>query len=503
MVAVLLLWLSLSAVFEFSMHALRPKSRLVRLLCASLAIAALAISCTSVWLVTSALAAAFFTGIGAYRAFNICRIVRSRMHEQYLWRTTYRTGLWLLMIQLLLLGVSRAGEHLSVPGLAVRSALLILQLLSALLLLLSVRSHARRMRTMSATMDIPIHDKDLPSLTVAVPARNETDDLDACIAALLASNYPKLEIIVLDDCSQTTRTPEIIRGFAHDGVRFIQGQEPRDTWLAKNQAYDALAKDANGDILLFMGVDIRVEPNTLRKLVNYAVSRHKDMVCVMPLNSNDSSRIPLIQPMRYVWELALPRRRFDRPPVLSSCWLITKSALKKAGGFEAASRMVVPEAYLAKRQLEHDGYSFIASGEYLGVTSTKSIREQRDTAVRVTYPQLHRRPEWVALITAAYGLWVCIPAWAVLHELLSGHVRSVLALVLAIVLAVSWMYAVIFRLAYGRSGLLRIISFPLAALVYVGLLNYSMYKYEFSEVLWKGRNVCLPVMHVIPKLPSV
>lgn len=33
----------------------------------------------------------------------------------------------------------------------------------------------------------------------------------------------------------------------------------------------------------------------------------------------------------------------------------------------------------------------------------------------------------------------------------------------------------------------------------IGLL--SMYKYEFSEVIWKDRNICEPVMHTIPKLP--
>ena len=51
----------------------------------------------------------------------------------------------------------------------------------------------------------------------------------------IASDYPKLEIIVLDDCSQD-RTAEIIRNFAHDGVRFIQSEDNKDNWLDKNKA---------------------------------------------------------------------------------------------------------------------------------------------------------------------------------------------------------------------------------------------------------------------------
>jgi hypothetical protein len=30
-----------------------------------------------------------------------------------------------------------------------------------------------------------------------------------------------------------------------------------------------------------------------------------------------------------------------------------------------------------------------------------------------------------------------------------------------------------------------------------------MYKYEFREVIWKERNVCVPVMHVTPHLPKI
>jgi hypothetical protein len=44
---------------------------------------------------------------------------------------------------------------------------------------------------------------------------------------------------------------------------------------------------------------------------------------------------------------------------------------------------------------------------------------------------------------------------------------------------------------------------PVAGVYDVGLLNYSMWQYEFNEVIWKSRNVCIPVMHVVPTLPKV
>ena len=39
---------------------------------------------------------------------------------------------------------------------------------------------------------------------------------------VIASTYPKLEIIVLDDLS-ADKTPALIKAFAQDGVRFIEG----------------------------------------------------------------------------------------------------------------------------------------------------------------------------------------------------------------------------------------------------------------------------------------
>jgi len=67
--------------------------------------------------------------------------------------------------------------------------------------------------------------KDLPTVSVCIPARNENAALADYITAALASDYPKLEVLVLDDCSQDD-TSEVIRSFAHQGVRFVQGSAP-------------------------------------------------------------------------------------------------------------------------------------------------------------------------------------------------------------------------------------------------------------------------------------
>jgi uncharacterized membrane protein len=63
-------------------------------------------------------------------------------------------------------------------------------------------------------------------------------------------------------------------------------------------------------------------------------------------------------------------------------------------------------------------------------------------------------------------------------------------------------YDKVVNITYRRFTFRGLWLLPLAALYDIGLLNYSMWLYEFREVLWKGRNVCIPIMQAIPGLPK-
>lgn len=439
-------------------------------------------------------------GLSVYRGVNILRAMIARMHPAYLRTVTTRTLLWLGSAQLLVSICGTFWNLFGVPAYVLWVLLAAVELVLATIFFVTVRRHARRMNAPAELAHFS--DRDLPSVTIAVAARNETDELKDCIISLLASNYPKLEILVLDDCSQSTRTSEVIRSFAHAGVRFIEGAEPDDnTWLAKNLAYNTLAEAASGEYLLFVGVDVRLEPNTLRQLVAYSLAKKKAMLCVMP-HSGSGTRPSRVQTMRYAWELALPRRTFGGPPVLSSCWLISRKALHAAGGFRATTRMIVPEAYFAKEQLARDGYSFLASGSTYGVRSVKSTSRQFDTATRVIYPQLHRRPEMVALVSLVlFGLTVLPFGLIVATFFISSYwFAAVIAIIGYLVLRLT--NFTILQLSHDSARHSQTLSLPFTLLAYIGLTHYSMYRYEFTEVLWRGRNVCMPVMHTTPRLPK-
>jgi len=438
--------------------------------------------------------------VSCYRLFNLLRMVKGRVEEVYLWRITRKTSRWLLGMQACVLGLALLAWRVVFVG--THEWLLILaavQTVAAVLMIAHTRWHLNK--TLAVSDGKELNDRELPSITVAIPARNEDEQLEECLQSVLASDYPKLEVLVLDDCSHD-RTPDIIREYAHDGVRFISGDSPSNSWLPKNNAYEQLAKNASGELILFCGVDVRFGAHGLRKLVNNMRRKEKSMVSVLPLNT-EVQRAPFVQSMRYYWELVPPRRLFNRPAVLSSCWMIARKSLDTAGGFAAVKRSISPEAYFAGKLLPTDAYSFVRSSASLGITSVKGAHEQVDTAIRTRYPQLHRRPELVLLVGLTELFLLVGPLILTIAGVWVG--ASLLVIVLAIVafLLQVILYGMLEAKLFSRRQLLPLLAFPLAVLGDIALLHYSMHKYEFSEVLWKGRNVCLPVMRVIPRLPRL
>lgn len=442
---------------------------------------------------------------GVYRSVNLLRLAKGRIHKKYLRRAALLTALWLAIIQALATIAWLSDERWGLAGLSLWSFIAWADVALAGVLMASTFRHIWTTRTPRlAAADVS--DANLPTLTVAIPARNETDDLEECLTSLVASNYPKLEILVLDDCSQNKHTPEIIRSYAHAGVRFLQGKVPDDNWLAKNAAYQQLYEESNGELLLFCGVDVRFQPGSLRELVAALQHKHKSMISVIPQNvvpsALSSLETTLIQPVRYAWELSLPRRLFRRPPVLSTCWLIRREVIASAGGFAAVSRSVVPESYFARVSAVQDGYSFMQSNTKMGISSRKSRAEQRATAIRTEYPRVHRRIELVMLLSLTEIGGVLLPYVLVLGGLFHMVRASLLlpSLIIVIVLVVT--YAAVVALTYRMWLTRALIQLPLAVAIDVALLNYSMIRYEFFDVIWKDRNVCIPVMRVTDHLPE-
>lgn len=122
-----------------------------------------------------------------------------------------------------------------------------------------------------------------PGLSVVIPACNEGQYIESALNSLLAQNYPRLEIVVVDDRS-TDDTGEIIdRVAGRDArVRPVHIQSLPSGWLGKVHALHQGMKQASGEWLLFTDADIHYAPGSLQKAINAAVKAEVDQLSLLP-----------------------------------------------------------------------------------------------------------------------------------------------------------------------------------------------------------------------------
>lgn len=472
----------------------------IRLITASSAILLMAVSCGYIAATMPYGFGLGFLLVSIYQIFNIARLVVDRLHAKHLRLAFFIGGSRILGMQVTLYTFGRLTNHYERLSLFWGNALVVIQALVAILVLgLVVR---RLISSKPKNIETFLSDRELPTVSVLIPARNEDNDLMEALRSVVANDYPKLEILVLDDCSTTGRIPEIVKEFAHDGVRFIQGDEPRENWLAKNQAYGTLADSASGEWLLFMGVDVRLGSGSIRALVNYAHNNKRSMLSVLPHRNTSSFWPGFFSPLRYLREILKVSIYKPSVPALSTAWLVSRKSYDDLGGIESVARKVVPEHYFANRLSKLGTYAFVRTNDQLQVTTAKNLREQMNTSLRVIYPGFHGRLEWSAISSMGALLLLFAPFVQLgYHATNSGGAFTIVYAGIVSVLSVA--HLLIALTTNPVLWPLAVVNFPYLVLQEIVLGFISMYRYEFGNVYWKQRNICLPIMQVIPRLPDI
>ena len=98
-----------------------------------------------------------------------------------------------------------------------------------------------------------------PKISVVIPNYNDSETLPSCLEAVLASDYPDFEVIVVDDKS-TDNSVEIIKKYK---VKLVEHSKNRRQGAARNTGVSV----ANGDIILFIDGDVCVYKDTIKKIV--------------------------------------------------------------------------------------------------------------------------------------------------------------------------------------------------------------------------------------------
>ncbi|MGH9511928.1 MAG: glycosyltransferase [Terriglobales bacterium] len=130
-----------------------------------------------------------------------------------------------------------------------------------------------------------------PFVSIIVPACNEQDDIARTLTQLLALDYPRYEIIGVNDRS-TDRTGEVMESVlvtskAGARLKIIHIEKLPEGWLGKAHAMWTAASvagqnQANGDWLLFTDADVLFKPDSVRRAIAYAEAERADHLVVFP-----------------------------------------------------------------------------------------------------------------------------------------------------------------------------------------------------------------------------
>ena len=143
------------------------------------------------------------------------------------------------------------------------------------------------------------------SVSVVVPAYNEEVGIAATLRSLVASDYPDLEVVVVDDGS-TDATAAVVAGLGLPGVRLI-----RQPNAGKPAALTTGIAAAEHDILVLVDADTVFEPTAVRELVAVLANPDVGAVSGNTKVGNRRSMLGRWQHIEYVIGFNLDRRMFD------------------------------------------------------------------------------------------------------------------------------------------------------------------------------------------------
>jgi len=360
--------------------------------------------------------------------------------------------------------------------LVVAAGTLLIQILSALDLFFGNRKIA-------VLPDIPpMEDGSAPAVSVVIAARDEEAGIEQALASILRQDYPKYEVIVVNDRS-TDGTGVILDRMvnANSRLRVVSVNELPPGWLGKNHALHLGASQASGEFILFSDADIVMEPSVLRRALRYVLEHKLDHLAIGPrvvlhgflLNALLGVFALFFNGYVKPWKARDPKSR--KYIGMGAFNLVRAPVYRALGGHEPIAMRPDDDLKLGKL-IKSRGYrqDFVAGGTLVSVEWYASLRGMVGGLMKNLFASVDYR------VTVAIGsalLVLLLNVWPFLALVLTGGtVRILNALIVATVLT-------LFAVAAGYMNIPRAcaLAWPLASVLFAWMILRSM-----IVTLWNG-----------------
>jgi hypothetical protein len=329
----------------------------------------------------------------------------------------------------------------------------------------------------------------LPLVSVLVPARDEAENLRRTLPLLLNLDYPRLEVLVLDDRS-VDGTAQVAEALARDTgapLRVLRGVEPPPGWVGKNWACHQLAVTAAGEVLVFCDADVEAGSAAVARTVAALQRNRAGVMTALPRQRLDgwmqAAVVPIIVQLPVLSMLPLRLIPITRSPSLSMAngqWLaFTRAAYDAIGGHAAVRGQVVEDVALG-RLVKARGHRLVVciAASLLAVRMYDSAAAMREGFRKNLYPLLGGR-------RAPFALGMAMLALAWLYPFI-GALRGTLAAMVPLALLAALRIA---GALLVRQGWRTVLLHPIGAVLVAGLAVESWIGHERGRVIWRGRAV--------------
>ncbi|MFN2400727.1 MAG: glycosyltransferase family 2 protein [Gemmatimonadaceae bacterium] len=220
---------------------------------------------------------------------------------------------------------------------------------------LAIFWRARRSRSLSehhATLPA-----EAPLVSVIVPARNEAHNIARCVRSILASAYPRFELIVVDDLSDdNTRAAANAAAIGDGRLNVIGAKALPSGWFGKQWACACGASESRGEILCFTDADTTHGPELLTRSVNALRSLRADLLSVAGMQEMSSFWERVVQPFMFALlaaryggtEAVNESRRMEDKIANGQFLMIRREPYLELGGHGAVRAKVAEDLALAQ-----------------------------------------------------------------------------------------------------------------------------------------------------------
>lgn len=324
------------------------------------------------------------------------------------------------------------------------------------------------------------------SVSILIPARNEEANLALCLESALAQGGIIREVLVYDDHS-SDRTPQIIEEYAgrDSRVRKIAARQLEAGWCGKNFACAELAREAGGELLLFIDADARLRAGAAGRMAGEMKRRRLALLSCWPglvmVGFWERTLMPLLNFIVFTLYPA-PASLIDGRPSLGlahgACLMIERESYRRIGGHGAVRGEIFEDVRLAQLWRERGERSLCLDGrEIVGVRMYDSLGEIWRGFQKNFYPAFRReRSFWAFILLHLLVLFAPFPLLAS-RQSGSAMVAAGGVIVMRALLALRF-----------RHPLWSVLLHPLGELFIIALGLSSWRRCKSGRgVVWKGR----------------